>query len=110
MYRARVKMLVLVIKGWACLCFDLSSAETNFWRLGEVLGRAVETSPSLSTEKCRTLLNKNTHRMYSGGCDAAIAKASAAVTHVQSPSQEVGSGDEGLGLLCFDLSSTETDF
>ena len=48
--------------------------------------------------------------MYSGGCDAAIAKASAAVTHVQSPSQEVGSGDNGLGLLCFDLSSTETDF
>ena len=48
--------------------------------------------------------------MYSGGCDAAIAKASAAVTHVQSPSQEVGSGDKGLGLLCFDLSSTETDF
>ena len=48
--------------------------------------------------------------MYSGGCDAAIAKASAAVNHVQSPSQEVGSGDKGLGLLCFDLSSTETDF
>ena len=44
--------------------------------------------------------------MYGGGCDAEIAKASAAVTHVQSPSQEVGSGDEGLGLLCFDLSST----
>ena len=48
--------------------------------------------------------------MYSGGCDAAIAKTSAAVTHVQSPSQEVDSGVKGLGLLCFDLSSTETDF
>ena len=48
--------------------------------------------------------------MYSGGCDAAIAKTSAAVTHVQSPSREVGSGDKGLGLLCFDLSLAETDF
>ena len=48
--------------------------------------------------------------MYGGGCDAAIAKASAAVTHVQSQSQEVGSGDKGLSLLCFDLSSAETDF
>ena len=47
--------------------------------------------------------------MYGGDCDAAIAEAAAAVTHVQSQSQ-VGSGDEGLGLLCFDLSSAETDF
>ena len=47
--------------------------------------------------------------MYGGDCNAAIAKAAAAVTHVQSQSQEVGSGDEGLGL-CFDLSSAETDF
>ena len=46
--------------------------------------------------------------MYGGDCDAAIAEAAAAVTHVQSQSQEVGSGDEGLGLLCFDLSSAET--
>ena len=45
--------------------------------------------------------------MYGGDCDAAIAKAAAAVTHVQSQSQEVGSGDEGPGLLCFDLSSAE---
>ena len=48
--------------------------------------------------------------MYGGDCNAAIAKAAAAVTHVQSQSQEVGSGDEGLGLLCFDLSSAETDY
>ena len=48
--------------------------------------------------------------MYGGDCDAAIAEAAAAVTHVQSQSQEVGSGGEGLGLLCFDLSSAETDF
>ena len=53
---------------------------------------------------------KRTQHMYGGDCDAAIAKAAAAVTHVQSQSQEVGSGDEGLGLLCFDLSSAETDF
>ena len=38
-----------------------------------------------------------------------MAEATAAVTHVQSQSQEVGSSDEGLGLLCFDLSSAETD-
>ena len=48
--------------------------------------------------------------MYGGDCDAAITKASAAVTHVQSPSLVVGSGVRGLGLLCFDLSSAETDF
>ena len=43
--------------------------------------------------------------MYDGDCDAATAEAAAAVTHVQSQSQEVGSGDEELGLL----SSEETD-
>ena len=48
--------------------------------------------------------------MYGGDCDAAIAEAAAAVTHVQSQSEEVGSGDEGLCLLYFDLSSAETDF
>ena len=48
--------------------------------------------------------------MYGGDCNAAIAKAAAAVTRVQSQSQEVGSGDEGLGFLYFDLSSAETDF
>ena len=48
--------------------------------------------------------------MYGGDCDAAIAKAAATVTHVQSQSQEVRSGDEGSGLFGFDLSSAETDF
>ena len=48
--------------------------------------------------------------MYAGDCNAGIAKAAAAVTHVQSQSQEVDSGDEGLDWLCFDLSSAETDF
>ena len=50
------------------------------------------------------------HKNAHGDCDAVIAKASAVVTHVQSLSQEVGSGDEGLGLFGFDLSSAETDF
>ena len=48
--------------------------------------------------------------MYGGDCDAAIAKAAVAMIHVQSLSQEVGPGDEGLGLVGFDLSSAETDF
>ena len=48
--------------------------------------------------------------MCGGDCDASIAEASAAVTHAQSQIQEVGSGDEELGLLCFDLSSAESDF
>ena len=47
--------------------------------------------------------------MDGGDCDAAMAEAAAAVTHVQSQSQKVSSGDAGLGL-CFDLSSAETDF
>ena len=66
----------------------------------------------LFTPNYKTLLSshKNANNMYGGDCDAAIIKAAAAVTHVQSQSQEVGSGDEGLGLLCFDWSSAETDF
>ena len=48
--------------------------------------------------------------MYGGDSDAAIAKAASAVTHVQSQIQEVGSSDEGLGLLRFDLSSAEMNF
>ena len=32
------------------------------------------------------------------------------MTHVQSLSQEAGSGDEGLGLFGFDFSSAETGF
>ena len=43
--------------------------------------------------------NTNAHSMDDGDCDAAIAAAAAAVTHVQSLSQEVDSGDEGLELL-----------
>ena len=39
--------------------------------------------------------------MYGGDCDAAIAKAAAAVTHVQSQTQEVGSGDGRAGLVVF---------
>ena len=73
-------------------------------------GRAVETSPLLSSEIVKHSWHESTHSMCCGDCDAAIAEAAAAVTHVQSQSQEVGSGDEGLGLLCFDLSSAETDF
>ena len=73
-------------------------------------GRAVETSPLLSSEIVKHSWHENTPSMCCGDCDAAIAEAAAAVTHVQSQSQEVGSGDEGLGLLCFDLSSAETDF
>ena len=46
------------------------------------------------------LKHKNAH----DDCDAEIAKAAAVVTHVQSLSQEVGSGDEGLGLFGFHLS------
>ena len=64
-------------------------------------------APLLSLgDKQRTLETQNGHGHY----DAAIAEAAAAVTHVQSLSQEVGSGDEGLGLFGFDLSSAETDF
>ena len=73
-------------------------------------GRAVETSPLLSSENVKHFQHKNTHSMCCGDCDAAIAEAAAAVTHIQSQSQEVGSGVEGLGLLSFDLSSAEPDF
>ena len=62
--------------------------------------------PLLSTENCK-VPNKNAQSMYGGDCDAAIGKAGATVTHVQSQNQQVGSGDEVLSLLCFDLSLTE---
>ena len=64
-------------------------------------------APLLSLgDKQKILETQNAHSDY----DAAIAKAAAAVTHVQSLSQEVDSGHEGLGLFGFDLSSAETDF
>ena len=48
--------------------------------------------------------------MDDNDCDAAIISAVAIVTHVHSLSQEVGSGDEGLYLYGFYLSSSaETD-
>ena len=47
--------------------------------------------------------------MYGGDSHAAIAKAAATVTHIQSNCQEVGFGDEGLGSFGFDSSSAETD-
>ena len=73
----------------------------------KILGRRDKSVvPLLSTENCIT----KTHSTYGGERNAATAKAAAAVTRVQSPSQEVSSGDKGLGLLCFDLSSAETDF
>ena len=79
--------------------------------LHENLGAARQIRCAASLRrKIGKLSNKNAHRMYGGDCDAAIAKAAAAVIHAQSQSQEVGSGDEGLGLLCFDSSSAETDF
>ena len=63
-------------------------------------------APLLSLgDKQKTLETQNAHHY-----DAAIVEAAAAVTHVQSLSQEVGSGDERLGLFGFDLSSAETDF
>ena len=40
---------------------------------------------------------KRAHHTYGGDCDTAIAEAAAAVTRLQSQSQEVGSGDGVLG-------------
>ena len=95
MYRAKVRRLVLVMRGWACYVLICHQKKRTFggWRTS-------------SRDFASSLLGncKNTHSMCCGDCDAAIAEAAAVVTHVQSQSQEVGSGDEGLGLLCFDLS------
>ena len=62
----------------------------------KILGRQnTSVVPLLSTENCKH--SSNTHTAYGGDCDAATAEAAATVTHVQSQSQEVGSGDEGRG-------------
>ena len=105
MYRVRVRRLVLAVKGWACCVLIIHQRKRTFggWRAS-----SRDFASSLHGKLYNTL-NKKTHSMYGGDCDAAIAKASAAVTHVQSQRQEVGSGYEGLGLLCFDLSSAETN-
>ena len=50
------------------------------------------------------------HKNAHGDCDAVIAKAAAVVTHVRSLSHDVDSGDEGLDLFGFGLSSAETYF
>ena len=98
--------LVLAMKGRACCVLICHQQKRTFggWRTSS---RDFASSP---LGKLQNTLNKNTNSMYGGDCGAAIAKAAAAVTHVQSQSHEVGSGDEGLGLLCFDLSSAETNF
>ena len=60
----------------------------------EILGRRDKSIVQLlSTENC-IHSKKNAHSMYGGDCDAAITKAAAVVTRVQSQSQEVGSGNE----------------
>ena len=53
---------------------------------------------------------KNAHIIDGGDYDAAIAAAAAAVTYVQRLGQEVGSGDEGLGLFSFDFHQQERTF
>ena len=95
-----------VMKGWACCVLICHQQKRTFdgWRTSS------RDFASSLLGKLSNSLNKNTHSIYGGDCDAAIAKAAAAVTHAQSQSQEVGSGDEGLGWLCFGLSSAETDF
>ena len=95
-----------MMKGWASCVLICHQQKRTFggWRTNS------RDFASSLLGKLQNTLNKNTHSMYGGDCDAAIAKAAAAVTHVQIQSQEVGSGDEGLGLLCFDLSSAEADF
>ena len=86
-----------MIMGWACYVLICHQQKRTFG------GRRTSRRGFASClhEKCKKPLNKNTHGMYGGACDAAIAKASADVTHVQSQSQDVGSGDKGLGVFMF---------
>ena len=87
-----------MIMGWACNVLICHQQKRTFG------GRRTSSSRGVASslhEKCKTPLNQNTHGMYGAACDAAIAKASAAVTHVQSQSQDVGSGDKGLGVFMF---------
>ena len=71
--------------------------------------RQINCAASLRGKSLNTP-NEDAHSISGGDCDTAIAKATAAVTHVQSQSQEVSSRDERLGLFGFYLSSEETDF
>ena len=73
-----------------------------------LMRRDKSIAPLLSLGDKQKTLTK--HKSAYGGCDAAIAKAAAAVIHVQSLSQEIGSEDEGLDLFGVDSSSAETGF
>ena len=79
------------VPSWQNLGFEYSSCHEN-------LRAAREINCAASPRKMvKRSFNKNAPSTYGGDCHAAIPKAAAAVTHVQSPSQ-VGSGDEGPGL------------
>ena len=73
--------------------FEMSAVTKVFERRDNLF------APLLSTGKYKTF-QTHAHSMDDGDCDAVIAAAAAAVTHIQTLSQEVGPGDEGLGLLC----------
>ena len=83
-----------MMKGWACCVLICHQQKRTFggWRTS-----SRDFAFSLHG-KLQDTLNKKSHSMCGGDCDVAIAKAAATVTHVQNNSQEVGSGDEGLGL------------
>ena len=71
-----------------------------------LMRRDKSIAPLLSLgDKQKTLEQKNAQKNAHGDCDAVAA----VVTH-ESLSQEVGCGDEGLGLFGFNLSSAETGF
>ena len=71
------------------------------WRLSRKFDAARQTNCAASFPWGISIKHLK-HKNARGDCDAAIAKAAAAVTHVQNLSQEVGVGDEGLGLFDFD--------
>ena len=95
-----------MLRGWACCVLICHQQKRTFggWRTS-----SRDFAPSL-LGNCRTLQTKTHTACVAVTAIAVIAEAAVAVTHVQSQSQEVGSGDEGMGLLCFDSSSAETDF
>ena len=79
-----------MLKGWACCDLICRQQKRTFggWRTSS------RDFASSLLGKLRNILNKNTHIMNGGDCDAAIAKATAAVTHVQSQSQSIHTSRE----------------
>ena len=99
---SRRTQAVVVSEGIFCAARCVIFLSTEHEGLSTHVQREYSAEPFMpSILSLRILRTQAEPFMPNGDCDAAIAKAAAAVTHVQSQSQEVGSGDERAEVVVF---------